>query len=69
MPTTASTMPPPEHADLLITGLWLLPTAHQQDAIAYGGVAVAGDRIIAVGRSEELAARFPNAHASTRNTA
>jgi len=61
MPTTASTMPPPEHADLLITGLWLLPTAYQQDAIAYGGVAVAGDRIIAVGRSEELAARFPNA--------
>ncbi len=61
MPTTAPTMPPPEHADLLITGLWLLPTAYQQDAIAYGGVAVAGDRIIAVGRADDLAARFPNA--------
>jgi len=59
--TLAQSSRKPEHADLLITGLWLLPTAHQQDAIAYGGVAVAGDRIIAVGRADELAARFPNA--------
>lgn len=55
------TTPLPRHADLLITGLWLLPTAHQRDAIACGGVAVAGDRIVAVGRADELTARFPNA--------
>jgi len=62
MPKTSSqTSPQTEHADLLITGLWLLPTAHQRDAIAYGGVAVARDRIIAVGRADDLAARFPNA--------
>jgi 5-methylthioadenosine/S-adenosylhomocysteine deaminase len=55
------TTPQPQHADLLITGLWLLPTARQQDAIAGGGVAVAGDRIIAIGPADELTARFPRA--------
>ena len=50
-----------EHADLLITGLWLLPTARQQDALAGGGVAVAGNRIIAIGEAGDLAARYPNA--------
>lgn len=50
-----------EQADLLITGLWLLPTARQQDAIAGGGVAVAGDRIIAIGNAHDLAARYPEA--------
>ena len=57
MPPTTQT----QHADLLITGLWLLPTARQQDAIAGGGVAVAGDRIVAMGPSHELAARWPHA--------
>lgn len=56
-PTTAR----PEHADLLISGLWLLPTARQRDAIAHGGVAVAEDRIVAVGPADELRLRFPNA--------
>ncbi|MCX5870320.1 MAG: amidohydrolase [Deltaproteobacteria bacterium] len=54
-------MPKTKDADLLITGLWLLPTARQQDAIAGGGVAVAGDRIIAIGQARELAASYPNA--------
>jgi 5-methylthioadenosine/S-adenosylhomocysteine deaminase len=51
----------PPRADLLITGRWLLPTARQQDAIAGGGVAVAGDRIIAIGEADELAKRYPQA--------
>ena len=51
----------PEHADLLITGLWLLPSSRQQEAIAGGGVAIAGDRIVAIGEGHELAARFPQA--------
>jgi 5-methylthioadenosine/S-adenosylhomocysteine deaminase len=59
--TIQPTISKTEHADLLITGLWLLPTARQQDAIANGGVAVAGNRIIAVGKTEELTARFPHA--------
>jgi len=50
-----------EQADLLITGLWLQPTSRQQDCLQHGGVAVAGDRIIAVGRADELAARYPEA--------
>lgn len=50
-----------EHADLLITGLWLLPTARQQNCIKNGGVAVAGDRIIAIGQADELAERYPDA--------
>jgi 5-methylthioadenosine/S-adenosylhomocysteine deaminase len=54
-------MPQTQHADLLITGLWLLPTARQQDAIADGGVAVAGDRIIAIGQADDLATRYPKA--------
>ncbi len=45
--------------DLLLTGLWLLPTAHQHGAIAGGGVAVAGDRIVAIGHGSDLIARFP----------
>jgi 5-methylthioadenosine/S-adenosylhomocysteine deaminase len=49
----------PPRADLLITGLWLLPTSRHQDAIAGGGVAVAGDRIIAIGEADELAKRYP----------
>ena len=51
----------PEYADLLITGLWLQPTARRQDCIKNGGVAVAGDRIIAIGQTGELAARYPQA--------
>lgn len=58
MPETISPTTP-EYADLLITGLWLLPTARQQDAIAGGGVAIAGNRIVAVGTGDDLAARFP----------
>ena len=54
-------MPKTKDADLLITGLWLLPTARQQDAITGGGVAVAGDRIVAIGQARELAARYPYA--------
>ncbi len=50
-----------EYADLLITGLWLLPTSRQEDAIAGGGVAVAGDRIVAIGEAGGLAARYPQA--------
>jgi 5-methylthioadenosine/S-adenosylhomocysteine deaminase len=57
----SSTMPPAHQADLLITGLWLLPTSRQRDAIAGGGVAVRGDRIIAMGGAEELAGRYPDA--------
>jgi 5-methylthioadenosine/S-adenosylhomocysteine deaminase len=51
----------PEHADLLITGLWLLPASRGQEAIAGGGVAIAGDRIVAIGEAHVLAARFPQA--------
>ncbi|MBU4328191.1 MAG: amidohydrolase [Proteobacteria bacterium] len=54
-------MPQRQHADLLITGLWLLPTSRQQDCIENGGVAVAGDRIIAIGTADELAERYPHA--------
>ncbi|MFH2123833.1 MAG: amidohydrolase [Pseudomonadota bacterium] len=50
-----------QDADLLITGLWLLPTARQQDAVAHGGVAVSGDRIIDIGTADELAGRYPQA--------
>ena len=51
----------PDRADLLITGLWLLPTSRQQECIKNGGVAVAGDRIIAMGKADDLAARYPEA--------
>jgi 5-methylthioadenosine/S-adenosylhomocysteine deaminase len=54
-------MPQRQDADLLITGLWLLPTSRQQDCIENGGVAVAGDRIIAIGTADELAERYPHA--------
>ena len=54
-------MQKPEHADLLITGLWLQPTSRRQDCIKNGGVAVTGDRIIAVGQAGDLAARYPEA--------
>lgn len=47
------------HADLLITGLWLLPASRHEHAIKHGGVAIEGDRIIALGPAPELIARFP----------
>jgi 5-methylthioadenosine/S-adenosylhomocysteine deaminase len=55
------TMTKEKNADLLITGLWLLPTARQQDAVPHGGVAIAGDRIIATGKASELTLRYPDA--------
>jgi len=60
-PPCTMIMPQTQHADLLITGRWLLPTSHQQDAIDGGGVAVHGDRIIAIGHADELVAHYPEA--------
>lgn len=53
MPSTA-----PQSADLLIEARWVLPVAPQAAALPHHAVAVDGGRIVAVGPSAELAARF-----------
>src|SRR3972149_1241670 len=45
--------------ETLLTSKWVLPIT--QTAIKDGGVVVAGDKIIAVGTAEKLAADFPGA--------
>lgn len=50
-----------QHADLLITGLWLLPDSRHQSAIKHGGVAITGDQIVAMGATADLLARYPQA--------
>ncbi len=54
--------PSQQHVDLLLTGRYLLPTNQHADIIEDGGVAVAGDTIIAIGTKDELTGRFPDAH-------
>jgi imidazolonepropionase-like amidohydrolase len=41
---------------------WVLPIASA--AIDFGAVAVEGDKIVAVGRRDEISARFPQAPAT-----
>jgi len=48
-------------ANLIITGQYLLTMDRGQTVIEEGGLAIAGDTIQAVGRAEDLVARFPNA--------
>ena len=51
-----------EHkADLILTGQYLLTMDKQQTLIEGGGIAIAGDTILAVGTGEELLARYPDA--------
>lgn len=48
-------------ADLLLTGRYLVTMDGQQQVIEEGGVAIAGDTIVEVGKSSELLARYPRA--------
>lgn len=48
-------------ADLILTGQYLLTMDSQQTLIAGGGIAIAGDTILAVGTGEELLARYSGA--------
>ncbi len=48
-------------ADLILTGQYLLTMDKQQTLIEGGGIAIAGDTILAVGTGEELLARYPDA--------
>ena len=48
-------------ADLILTGQYLLTMDQQQTLIEGGGIAIAGDTILAVGTGEELLARYPGA--------
>lgn len=50
-----------QKADLILTGRYLLPMDENQSVIEYGGVAVAGDSILAVGKADDLLAQFPEA--------
>lgn len=48
-------------ADLLLTGRYLVTMDGQQQVIEEGGVAIAGDTIVEVGKGSELLARYPRA--------
>jgi len=48
-------------ADLILTGRYLLAMDQEQTLIEGGGLAIAGDTILAVGTGEELVARYPGA--------
>lgn len=50
-----------QQADLILTGRYLLPMDDSQSVIEHGGVAVAGDSILAVGKADGLLAQFPEA--------
>lgn len=50
-----------QKADLILTGRYLLPMDDSQSVIEHGGVAVAGDSILAVGKADGLLAQFPEA--------
>jgi 5-methylthioadenosine/S-adenosylhomocysteine deaminase len=49
------------HADRILTGQYLLTLDQEQTLIAGGGIAIAGDTILAVGKGSELLARYPGA--------
>ena len=46
-------------ADLILTGQYLLTMDPEQTLIAGGGLAIAGETILAVGKGDELLARYP----------
>ncbi len=46
-------------ADLILTGQYLLTMDPEQTLIAGGGLAIAGDTILAIGKNDELLARYP----------
>lgn len=48
-------------ADLLLTGAYVMPMDEGQRVIIDGGVAIAGDTILAVGESADLRQRYPEA--------
>lgn len=48
----------PQSVDLIVAGRYLLPMDPQQSLIEDGAVAVAGDRIVAVGPARDIRARF-----------
>ncbi|MGD9948146.1 MAG: amidohydrolase family protein [Desulfobulbus sp.] len=48
-------------ADLILTGHYLLTMDQEQQVIEEGGVAIGGDTILAVGKSAELIAQYPQA--------
>jgi len=48
-------------AELILTGRYLLAMDQEQTLIEGGGLAIAGDTILAVGTGEELVARYPGA--------
>jgi 5-methylthioadenosine/S-adenosylhomocysteine deaminase len=50
-----------EQADLLVSGSHLLPMDGAGQVVAEGAVAICGDTIVAVGKADELAARYPQA--------
>ena len=50
-------------ADLLLTGRYLLTMDAEQTLIEQGGVAIAGDTIVAVGPAAELRARIEEENA------
>jgi 5-methylthioadenosine/S-adenosylhomocysteine deaminase len=48
-------------ADLILTGQYLLTMDQNQQVIEEGGVAIAGDTILAVGKGKDLLAQYPHA--------
>jgi 5-methylthioadenosine/S-adenosylhomocysteine deaminase len=47
--------------DLILTGRYLLTMDHDQTLVEDGGVAIAGDTILAVGEAADLLGRYPDA--------
>ena len=50
-----------QQADLILTGRYLLTMDREQTLIEDGGLAIAGDSILAVGKASDLLARYPGA--------
>ncbi|WP_319588241.1 amidohydrolase [uncultured Desulfobulbus sp.] len=50
-----------QQADLILTGRYLLTMDREQSLIEDGGLAIAGDSILAVGKASDLLARYPGA--------
>ena len=48
----------PEHADLLLSGGWLITVDPERRIFRHGAVAVEGGRIVAVGQAADLSARY-----------